>query len=130
MLFLDPEQRESVELVKLAELFYKHKIPLRLVMLLLTPSLLFMWPISFNSNLYQAAIVISAANWIPVFAPFYRIGFVFVVNTKDEIDGFLDAGVGFFRLLNYIADEYDLSQALMSMVSVSISHLWISVFLD
>ncbi|XP_040913120.1 UDP-glucose:glycoprotein glucosyltransferase 2 isoform X1 [Toxotes jaculatrix] len=75
VLFLDPLQEESVELVKLAELFYKHKIPL-------------------------------------------RIGFVFVVNTKDEIDGFSDAGVGFYRLLNYIADEYDLSQALMSMVSL------------
>ncbi|XP_074515294.1 UDP-glucose:glycoprotein glucosyltransferase 2 isoform X2 [Sebastes fasciatus] len=75
VLFLDPVREESVELVKLAELFYKHKIPL-------------------------------------------RIGFVFVVNTKDEIDGFSDAGVGFFRLLNYIADEYDLSQALMSMVSL------------
>ncbi|XP_068428233.1 UDP-glucose:glycoprotein glucosyltransferase 2 isoform X1 [Clinocottus analis] len=75
VLFLDPVQEESVELVKLAELFYKHKIPL-------------------------------------------RIGFVFVVNTKEEIDGFSDAGVGFFRLLNYIADEYDLSQALMSMVSL------------
>ncbi|XP_056244979.1 UDP-glucose:glycoprotein glucosyltransferase 2 isoform X5 [Seriola aureovittata] len=75
VLFLDPVQEESVELVKLAELFYKHKIPL-------------------------------------------RIGFVFVVNTKDEIDGFSDAGVGFYRLLNYIADEYDLSQALMSMVSM------------
>ncbi|KAG7227632.1 hypothetical protein INR49_005447 [Caranx melampygus] len=74
VLFLDPVQEESVELVKLAELFYKHKIPL-------------------------------------------RIGFVFVVNTKDEIDGFSDAGVGFYRLLNYIADEYDLSQALMSVVS-------------
>uniref|UniRef100_A0A8C5I8T1 UDP-glucose ceramide glucosyltransferase-like 1 n=1 Tax=Gouania willdenowi TaxID=441366 RepID=A0A8C5I8T1_GOUWI len=80
VLFLDPLQEESVELVKLAELFYKHKIPL-------------------------------------------RIGFVFVVNTKDEIDGFSDAGVGFYRLLNYISDEYDLSQALMSMVSVSISHI-------
>ncbi|CAJ1079457.1 UDP-glucose:glycoprotein glucosyltransferase 2 [Xyrichtys novacula] len=75
VLFLDPTQEESVELVKLAELFYKHKIPL-------------------------------------------RIGFVFVVNTKDEIDGFSDAGVGFYRLLNYIADEYDLSQALMSMFSL------------
>ncbi|XP_028248820.1 UDP-glucose:glycoprotein glucosyltransferase 2 isoform X2 [Parambassis ranga] len=75
VLFLDPLQEESVELMKLAELFYKHKIPL-------------------------------------------RIGFVFVVNTKDEIDGFSDAGVGFYRLLNYIADEYDLSQALMSMVSL------------
>lgn len=75
VLFLDPVQEESVELVKLAELFYKHKIPL-------------------------------------------RIGFVFVVNTKDEIDGFSDAGVGFYRLLNYIADEYDLSQALMSMLTL------------
>ncbi|XP_070694105.1 UDP-glucose:glycoprotein glucosyltransferase 2 isoform X3 [Pempheris klunzingeri] len=75
VLFLDPVQEESVELVKLAELFYKHKIPL-------------------------------------------RIGFVFVVNTKDEIDGFSDAGVGFYRLLNYIGDEYGLSQALMSMLSL------------
>ncbi|KAM3607346.1 uncharacterized protein V6R79_006111 [Siganus canaliculatus] len=75
VLFLDPLQEESVELVKLAELFYKHKIPL-------------------------------------------RIGFVFVVNTKDEIDGFSDAGVGLYRLLNYIADEYDLSQALLSMLSL------------
>ncbi|KAK7882501.1 hypothetical protein WMY93_028675 [Mugilogobius chulae] len=75
VLFLDPVQEESVELMKLAELFYKHKIPL-------------------------------------------RIGFVFVVNTKDEIDGFSDAGVGFYRLLNYIAEEYDLSQALLSIVSL------------
>ncbi|XP_070770594.1 UDP-glucose:glycoprotein glucosyltransferase 2 [Enoplosus armatus] len=75
VLFLDPVRKESVELVKLAELFYKHNVPL-------------------------------------------RIGFVFVVNTKDEIDGFSDAGVGFYRLLNYIADEYDLSQALMSMLSL------------
>uniref|UniRef100_A0A674F3B3 UDP-glucose ceramide glucosyltransferase-like 1 n=1 Tax=Salmo trutta TaxID=8032 RepID=A0A674F3B3_SALTR len=67
VLLLDPVQEESIELVKLAELFYKHKIPL-------------------------------------------RIGFVFVVNTDDEVDGSTDAGVAFFRLLNYIADEYDLSQ--------------------
>lgn len=44
---------------------------------------------------------------------------MFVVNTEEEIDGFSDAGVGFYRLVNYIADEYDLPQALMSMVSVS-----------
>ncbi|KAJ4933097.1 hypothetical protein JOQ06_029934, partial [Pogonophryne albipinna] len=75
VLFLDPVREESVELVKLAELFYKHRIPL-------------------------------------------RIGFVFVVNTEDEIDGASDAGVGFYRLLNYIADEYELSQALISMVSL------------
>uniref|UniRef100_A0A3P8V2S6 UDP-glucose ceramide glucosyltransferase-like 1 n=1 Tax=Cynoglossus semilaevis TaxID=244447 RepID=A0A3P8V2S6_CYNSE len=76
VLFLDPIQEETVELLKLAELFYKHKIPL--------------------------------------------IGFVFVVNTEEEIDGFSDAGVGFYRLVNYIADEYDLPQALMSMVSLQI----------
>ncbi|XP_075896251.1 UDP-glucose:glycoprotein glucosyltransferase 2 isoform X2 [Nelusetta ayraudi] len=75
VLFLDPVQEETVELVKLAELFYKHKIPL-------------------------------------------RIGFVFVVNTEDEIDGSSDAGVAFYRLLNYIAEEYDLSQALMSTLSI------------
>ncbi|KAF6717389.1 UDP-glucose:glycoprotein glucosyltransferase 1 [Oryzias melastigma] len=75
VLFLDPLQEESVELLKLAELFYKHKIPL-------------------------------------------RIGFVFVVNPKDDIDGFSDAGVGFYRLLNYIADEYDVPQAVMSMISL------------
>uniref|UniRef100_A0A3Q2Y4X5 UDP-glucose ceramide glucosyltransferase-like 1 n=1 Tax=Hippocampus comes TaxID=109280 RepID=A0A3Q2Y4X5_HIPCM len=74
VLFLDPEEEKSVELVKLAGLFYKHKIPL--------------------------------------------IGYVFVVNTKDEIDGFSNAGVGFYRLVNYIADEYDLSQALISMASL------------
>nr|XP_057938366.1 UDP-glucose:glycoprotein glucosyltransferase 2 isoform X2 [Doryrhamphus excisus] len=75
VLFLDPEEEKSVELVKLAHLFYKHKIPL-------------------------------------------RIGYVFVVNRDDEIDGFSDAGVGFYRLLNYIADEYDLSQALISVASL------------
>ncbi|XP_051938490.1 UDP-glucose:glycoprotein glucosyltransferase 2 isoform X2 [Hippocampus zosterae] len=75
VLFLDPEEEKSVELVKLVGLFYKHKIPL-------------------------------------------RIGYVFVVNTEDEIDGFSNAGVGFYRLLNYIADEYDLSQALISMASL------------
>lgn len=31
VLFLDPTQEESIELVKLAELFYKHNIPLRYV---------------------------------------------------------------------------------------------------
>lgn len=48
---------------------------------------------------------------------------MFVVNTNDEIDGFSDAGVALYRLLNYIADEYDLSQALMSMLTVSILHI-------
>uniref|UniRef100_A0A8B9RFB9 UDP-glucose ceramide glucosyltransferase-like 1 n=1 Tax=Astyanax mexicanus TaxID=7994 RepID=A0A8B9RFB9_ASTMX len=75
VLFFDPAQEESIELVKLAELFYKHKIPL-------------------------------------------RIGFVFVVNTEDKVNGFEDAGVAFFRLWNYIAEEYDVTQAFLSMVTM------------
>ncbi|KAJ8389769.1 hypothetical protein AAFF_G00114750 [Aldrovandia affinis] len=75
VLFIDPAHEDTVELVKLAELFYTHKVPL-------------------------------------------RIGFVFVVNTADKVDGHLDAGVALFRVLSYIADEYDFSQAFMSMVSM------------
>uniref|UniRef100_A0A8C5BTF4 UDP-glucose glycoprotein glucosyltransferase 2 n=1 Tax=Gadus morhua TaxID=8049 RepID=A0A8C5BTF4_GADMO len=74
VLFLDPAHQQTVELVKLSELFYKHMIPL-------------------------------------------RIGFIFVVNTEEEVDGFTDVGVAFYRLLSYIAEEYDLSQALTSMYS-------------
>uniref|UniRef100_A0A8C1LCD1 UDP-glucose glycoprotein glucosyltransferase 2 n=1 Tax=Cyprinus carpio TaxID=7962 RepID=A0A8C1LCD1_CYPCA len=77
VLFLDPIQEESIELVKLAELFYKHNIPLR-----------------------------------------YVIGFVLVVSADDKVDGYLDAGVALFRLLNYISEEYDEAQAFTSMVSV------------
>uniref|UniRef100_A0A673L9R3 UDP-glucose ceramide glucosyltransferase-like 1 n=1 Tax=Sinocyclocheilus rhinocerous TaxID=307959 RepID=A0A673L9R3_9TELE len=76
-LFLDPVQEESIELVKLAELFYKHNIPL-------------------------------------------RIGFVLVVSADDKVDGYLDAGVALFRLLNYISEEYDEAQAFTSMVSVKV----------
>ncbi|XP_050975061.1 UDP-glucose:glycoprotein glucosyltransferase 2 isoform X2 [Labeo rohita] len=75
VLFLDPTQEESIELVKLAELFYKHNIPL-------------------------------------------RIGFVLVVSADDKVDGYLDAGVALFRLLNYISEEYDEAQAFTSMVSI------------
>ena len=49
----------------------------------------------------------------------FRIGFVFVVNTDDEVDGSSDAGVAFCRVWNYIEEEYDISQAFMSMISVS-----------
>lgn len=54
MLFLDPVREETVELVKLAELFYKHKIPLRLVLLFLTQ--LFIWSTLGIYNLYQVSV--------------------------------------------------------------------------
>lgn len=50
----------------------------------------------------------------------FRIGFVFVVDTDEKADGSADAGVAFLRSLNYIAEEYDATQAFMSMVSVSL----------
>lgn len=63
MLFLDPVQEKSVELVKLAELFYKHKIPLRLVVLFLAHLLLFFYgPILAFYNPYQKGILILPAN--------------------------------------------------------------------
>ncbi|KAJ8350264.1 hypothetical protein SKAU_G00253940 [Synaphobranchus kaupii] len=75
VLFIDPVHEDTAELVRLAELFYTHKVPL-------------------------------------------RIGFVFVVSTDDKVDGYVDAGVALFRVLSYIAEEYDFSQAFISMVSM------------
>ncbi|XP_035249636.1 UDP-glucose:glycoprotein glucosyltransferase 2 isoform X2 [Anguilla anguilla] len=75
VLFIDPAHEDTAELVRLAELFYSHKVPL-------------------------------------------RIGFVFVVSSDDKADGYVDAGVALFRVLSYIADEYDFSQAFLSMVSI------------
>ncbi|XP_029792388.1 UDP-glucose:glycoprotein glucosyltransferase 2 [Suricata suricatta] len=45
-----------------------------------------------------------------------RIGFVFVVNTDDEVDGADDVGVALWRAFNYIAEEQDVSEAFISVV--------------
>ncbi|XP_029460576.1 UDP-glucose:glycoprotein glucosyltransferase 2 isoform X2 [Rhinatrema bivittatum] len=74
VIFIDPVQEETVNLVKLAELFYRHNVPL-------------------------------------------RIGFVFVFNT-EEIDGNEDAGAALWRAFNYIAEEYDATQAFISMANI------------
>ncbi|XP_045336822.1 UDP-glucose:glycoprotein glucosyltransferase 2 isoform X1 [Leopardus geoffroyi] len=73
VLFIDPAQEYTLDFIKLAELLYYHKIPL-------------------------------------------RIGFVFVVNTDDEVDGADDVGVALWRAFNYIAEEQDVSQAFLSVV--------------
>ncbi|EPY75997.1 hypothetical protein CB1_001525019 [Camelus ferus] len=46
-----------------------------------------------------------------------RIGFVFIVNTDDEVDGTADAGVALWRAFQYIAEEYDTTQAFISIVN-------------
>ncbi|XP_039101653.1 UDP-glucose:glycoprotein glucosyltransferase 2 isoform X3 [Hyaena hyaena] len=73
VLFIDPALEYTLDFIKLAELFYYHKIPL-------------------------------------------RIGFVFVVNTDDAVDGADDVGVALWRAFNYIAEEQDVSQAFISVV--------------
>lgn len=57
---------------------------------------------------------------IPSSPSFPRIGFVFVVNTDDEVDGADDVGVALWRAFNYIAEEQDVSQAFLSVVHVSV----------
>ncbi|XP_040394484.1 UDP-glucose:glycoprotein glucosyltransferase 2 [Cygnus olor] len=47
-----------------------------------------------------------------------RIGFVFILNTKEEIDGNEDAGIALWRMFNYIAEESDTSQAFTSIINV------------
>ncbi|XP_039413357.1 UDP-glucose:glycoprotein glucosyltransferase 2 isoform X5 [Corvus cornix cornix] len=47
-----------------------------------------------------------------------RIGIVFILSTKEEIDGNEDAGVALWRTFNYIAEESDISQAFMSIINM------------
>ncbi|XP_037655622.1 UDP-glucose:glycoprotein glucosyltransferase 2 [Choloepus didactylus] len=73
VMFIDPSQEYTWDFMKIAELFYYHKVSL-------------------------------------------RIGFVFILNTNDEVDGTDDAGVALWRTFNYIAEQHDVSQAFMSIV--------------
>ncbi|GAB1299182.1 UDP-glucose glycoprotein glucosyltransferase 2 [Apodemus speciosus] len=44
-----------------------------------------------------------------------RIGFVFILNVDNEVDGTTDAGVALWRAFNYIEEKYDVSEAFISM---------------
>ncbi|KAM4859808.1 UDP-glucose:glycoprotein glucosyltransferase 2 isoform 2-T2 [Thomomys bottae] len=75
VLFIDPGQEYTMDFVRLAELFYYHKIPL-------------------------------------------RIGFVFILNTDNEVDRADDAGISLWRAFNYIAEEYDVTEAFHSLIQM------------
>ncbi|KAM6178250.1 UDP-glucose:glycoprotein glucosyltransferase 2 [Rhynchocyon petersi] len=47
-----------------------------------------------------------------------RIGFVFILNTDDEVDGTKDAGVALWRVFNFMKKEYDVPEAFMSIVDM------------
>uniref|UniRef100_A0A8C4VRE1 UDP-glucose ceramide glucosyltransferase-like 1 n=1 Tax=Gopherus evgoodei TaxID=1825980 RepID=A0A8C4VRE1_9SAUR len=81
-------------------------------------------------NLYNLVLFIDpvqehAADFVKLTELFYhhniplRIGFVFILNTNEEIDGNEDAGVALLRAFNYIAEESDTSQAFISMINVN-----------
>uniref|UniRef100_A0A674KAG2 UDP-glucose ceramide glucosyltransferase-like 1 n=1 Tax=Terrapene triunguis TaxID=2587831 RepID=A0A674KAG2_9SAUR len=80
-------------------------------------------------NLYNLVLFIDpvqehAADFVKLAELFYhhniplRIGFVFILNTNEEIDGNEDAGVALLRAFNYIAEESDTSQAFISMTNM------------
>uniref|UniRef100_A0A8C0FJ84 UDP-glucose glycoprotein glucosyltransferase 2 n=1 Tax=Bubo bubo TaxID=30461 RepID=A0A8C0FJ84_BUBBB len=48
-----------------------------------------------------------------------RIGFVFILSTREDIDGNEDAGIALWRTFNYIAEESDTSQAFTSIINVN-----------
>ncbi|KAH0517336.1 UDP-glucose:glycoprotein glucosyltransferase 2 [Microtus ochrogaster] len=45
-----------------------------------------------------------------------RIGFVFILNTENEVDGTADAGVALWRAFNYIEERHGTSEAFTSMI--------------
>ncbi|XP_008068885.1 UDP-glucose:glycoprotein glucosyltransferase 2-like, partial [Carlito syrichta] len=75
VLFIDPTQEYSSDLIRLAGLLYLHEIPL-------------------------------------------RIGFVFILNTDDEVDGTNDFGVALWRAFNYIAEELSVSEAFIYILEM------------
>uniref|UniRef100_A0A8C8VPV9 UDP-glucose ceramide glucosyltransferase-like 1 n=1 Tax=Pelusios castaneus TaxID=367368 RepID=A0A8C8VPV9_9SAUR len=103
-----------------------------------------MWPTSFQEllkqtfpgdirqirrNLYNLVLFIDpvqeyAADFVKLAELFYhhniplRIGFVFILNTNEEIDGTMDSGVALLRAFNYIAEESDTTQAFISMINM------------
>uniref|UniRef100_A0A670ICF8 UDP-glucose ceramide glucosyltransferase-like 1 n=1 Tax=Podarcis muralis TaxID=64176 RepID=A0A670ICF8_PODMU len=76
VIFIDPMQEEAAHFMKLVEVFYFQKVPL-------------------------------------------RIGFVFVLNTDEVVDGNKDAGVALWRAFNFVADEMDIPAAFTAMTRVS-----------
>lgn len=77
MLFLDPVKEESVELIKLAELFYKHKIPLRLLPLLFWSSTI--------CNSYPVICLILPANRVLTFSLFPELDLCLLSTPKMRL---------------------------------------------
>ncbi|XP_061486068.1 UDP-glucose:glycoprotein glucosyltransferase 2 isoform X2 [Rhineura floridana] len=75
VIFIDPVQEEAADFMKLVEVIYTQKVPI-------------------------------------------RIGFVFVLNTDELVDGNKDAGTALWRAFNYVADEMDIPQAFAAIMNM------------
>uniref|UniRef100_A0A670IBP7 UDP-glucose ceramide glucosyltransferase-like 1 n=1 Tax=Podarcis muralis TaxID=64176 RepID=A0A670IBP7_PODMU len=72
------------------------------------------WPTSFQELLKPAYA--GMMRQIRIFISFLnRIGFVFVLNTDEVVDGNKDAGVALWRAFNFVADEMDIPAAFTAM---------------
>ncbi|XP_015482881.1 UDP-glucose:glycoprotein glucosyltransferase 2 isoform X1 [Parus major] len=74
---------------------------------------LFIDPVQEDTGDYIKLAELFHHHYVPL-----RIGIVFILSTKEEIDGNEDAGVALWRTFNYIAEESDTSQAFMSIINM------------
>ncbi|XP_064360673.1 UDP-glucose:glycoprotein glucosyltransferase 2 isoform X3 [Dromaius novaehollandiae] len=74
---------------------------------------LFIDPIQEDTSDYMKLAELFSHHNVPL-----RIGFVFILSTKEEIDGNEDAGIALWRTFNYIVEETDTSQAFTSIINM------------
>nr|XP_009665676.1 PREDICTED: UDP-glucose:glycoprotein glucosyltransferase 2 isoform X3 [Struthio camelus australis] len=75
--------------------------------------ILFIDPIREDTDDYMKLAELFYHHNVPL-----RIGFVFILSTKEEVDGNEDAGAALWRTFNYIVEETDTSQAFTSIINM------------
>uniref|UniRef100_A0A8C2U9X1 UDP-glucose glycoprotein glucosyltransferase 2 n=1 Tax=Coturnix japonica TaxID=93934 RepID=A0A8C2U9X1_COTJA len=74
---------------------------------------LFVDPVQEDTGDYMKLVELFYHHNVPL-----RIGFVFILNTEEEIDGNEDAGVALWRTFNYVAEESDTFQATTCIINM------------
>ena len=68
---------------------------------------------------FQQVLTFSAVRKIPAT---HYLGFAFLVNDDEEVDGMEDAGVALVRAYNYVRDEMDDNGKALSFLA-GVSHV-------
>uniref|UniRef100_A0A663MNZ5 UDP-glucose ceramide glucosyltransferase-like 1 n=1 Tax=Athene cunicularia TaxID=194338 RepID=A0A663MNZ5_ATHCN len=76
-------------------------------------SVLFVDPVQEDTGDYMKLAELFYHHNVPL-----RIGFVFILSTREDIDGNEDAGIALWRTFHYIEEEYDTSQAFTSIINM------------